>query len=105
MAATHEPGPEVTFDLGRAEAWVVHHVMVEQLTREDTAEPQPWWALDIARKVEDGTTTLTAFEAWRLRSDLLAYAECPDTPDTDLALTMAVVGRIEETFGEPPLLG
>ncbi|WP_435319319.1 hypothetical protein [Haloarchaeobius sp. TZWSO28] len=103
MVATHHPEPEVAFGLGRAEAWVVHHVMVEQLTREDHEGPEPWWALDIARKLEDGSTTLTPFEAWRLREDLLTYAEREDTPESDIALAMAIVSRIEATFGEPPL--
>jgi hypothetical protein len=76
--------------------------MVEQLTREASG-PQPWWALDIARTLEDGSTTLTPFEAWRLRGDLIDYAERADTPNTDVALSMAIVGRIEERFGSPPL--
>ncbi|WP_267640618.1 DUF7853 family protein [Haloarchaeobius amylolyticus] len=104
MAATHHPGPECEFGLGRAEAWVVHHVMVEQLTREDHDGEEPWWALDIVRKLENGTTTFTTYEAWRLREALLAHAERAETPDTDVAMAMAIVHRIEETFGSPPML-
>lgn len=90
-------------DLSRGEVWLVHHVMVDRLTDCDGGEPQPWWALNIARKLEADEATLTAFEAWRLRRALLSYADRDRTAASDVALATAVVERLEEQFGRVPL--
>ena len=89
--------------LSRAEAWVVHHVVLAHLLEEDAAsDDQPWWALETAAKLEAGEDRFTAFEAWRLRCALLDYAGSDGTPDADVALSIAVVDRIESEFDGPP---
>jgi hypothetical protein len=89
--------------LSRAEAWVVHHVVLAHLLDEDAdADDQPWWALGAAEKLETGEARFTAFEAWRLRCALLDYAGADATPETDVALSMAIVDRIEREFDGPP---
>jgi hypothetical protein len=88
--------------LSRAEAWVVHHVALDRLLDEDADEAQPWWALEAARKLEADETRFTPFEAWRLRSALREYADAPETPSADVALSEAVIDRIEREFDGPP---
>lgn len=105
MSATHTmpPTPDaqpVEFSL--AEEWVIHSVMLDQLTGDPDADDQPWWALGIASKLESGVQLLSPFEAWRLRRDLAAYADEPDTPAEDATLASDVVQRIDERFDPPP---
>ena len=89
--------------LSRAEAWVVHHVVLARLLDEEAdADDQPWWALEAVQKLEADDARFTAFEAWRLRYALREYASADDTPDTDVALSEAVVDRIEREFDGPP---
>ncbi|MFC6953867.1 hypothetical protein [Halorubellus litoreus] len=89
--------------LSRAEAWVVHHVVLAHLLDEDAdADEQPWWALEAAEKLEGDDARFTAFEAWRLRCALLDYAGEDGTPDADVALSVAIVDRIEREFDGPP---
>ncbi|WP_435359199.1 hypothetical protein [Haloarchaeobius sp. DFWS5] len=106
MSTAHEPQPTTTTDLGltRAEEWVVHYVMVEQLTRETAmGERPPWWAHDIVRKLEADSCTFTQYEAWRLRRDLLTYAAGDATPAADVTLATTVAERLGERYGDPPL--
>ncbi|WP_435346224.1 hypothetical protein [Haloarchaeobius sp. HRN-SO-5] len=103
MSSVRHTQTPTELDLSMDEAWLVHHVMVEQLTGGTSDEPQPWWALDIARKLERDDAALTPFEAWRLRSDLLDYAERETTATSDVALAHSVVSRLETRFGRPPL--
>lgn len=100
-ASTPEQTPTNRLELSRAEAWVVHHVVLERLLGGDDAE-QPWWALDAMRTLEAGEQRFTAFQAWRLRCALLAHATDPATPDPDVALARRVADRIERTFDGPP---
>jgi hypothetical protein len=88
-------------ELSLAEEWVIHSVMLEQLTG-DPDDDQPWWALGIASKLEAGVKLLSPFEAWRLRRDLTEYADAEDTPEGDAALARDVVERIDERFDHPP---
>ncbi|NHN41449.1 hypothetical protein G9C85_07330 [Halorubellus sp. JP-L1] len=100
-----EPAPDRTptnrLELSRAEAWVVHHVVLAHLLDED-ADAQPWWALEVAEKLEAGENRFTAFEAWRLRCALVEYADRDATPEADVALSVAVVDRIDSEFDGPP---
>jgi hypothetical protein len=93
--------PTNRLTLSRAEAWVVHHVVLTHLLDAD-ADDQPWWALETARKLEAGERRFTAFEAWRLRRALREYAGREDTPEGDVALGMAVADRITRDFEGPP---
>lgn len=91
--------------LSRAEAWVVHHVVLTHLLDGEAPtedDEQPWWALETIQKLESGTRRFTAFEAWRLRCALLEYVREDATPDADVALGLAVVETIEEAFDQPP---
>lgn len=88
--------------LSRAEAWVVHHVALDRLLDEDGDEDGPWWALEVAQKLEADEARFTTFEAWRLRCALREYANAPATPDVDAALATAVVERIDREFDGPP---
>jgi len=100
--APNQP-PTNRLALSRAEAWVVHHVVLARLLDEDAdADAQPWWALEAASKLEAGEDRFTAFEAWRLRCALLEYADLDATPEADVALSVAVVDRIEREFDGPP---
>ncbi|MFD1647459.1 DUF7853 family protein [Haloarchaeobius litoreus] len=103
MSSARNPPKSTGLTLSRGELWLVHHVMVERLTGHDEDDPQPWWALNIARKLEAGEPTLTTFEAWRLRRDLLDYAERDGTPVSDVAQAQAIVDQLESTFGRVPL--
>ncbi|WP_256296787.1 DUF7853 family protein [Haloarchaeobius salinus] len=103
MSSVRNPPKSTDVTLSRGELWLVHHVMVERLTGHDESEPQPWWALNIARKLEAGEPTLTTFEAWRLRRDLLDYAARDGTPSSDVARARAIVDQLEATFGRVPL--
>jgi len=98
--------------MSRAEQWVVHHVMLQQVEahREDGESP-PWWAINAIEKLEDrpvddGTAgtdrPFTCYEAWRLRRALSKYAEQPETPEDDVAAAVGLVRRLDETFVEPP---
>ncbi|GAA0673238.1 hypothetical protein ACFQDG_10145 [Natronoarchaeum mannanilyticum] len=98
--------------MSRAEQWVVHHVMLQQVEahREDGESP-PWWAINAIEKLEDrpveestaGTDRpFTCYEAWRLRRALSEYAEQPETPEDDVAAAVGLVRRLDETFVEPP---
>jgi hypothetical protein len=91
-------------DLSRAEEWVVHHVALSALTDENDSPgtPQPWWALETARKLEAGVRSFTQFEGWRLRVELLAYAATPATPVEDAARARTVGDRLERMFAPPP---
>jgi hypothetical protein len=102
MSTTHQTTTAQPVEFSRAEEWVVHHVMLDQLTGADADEEQPWWALGIASKLEAGMLAFTPFEAWRLRRDLRAYASDRCTPDEDAQLAEAVVERIDERFDPPP---
>jgi hypothetical protein len=88
--------------LSRAEAWVVHHVALDRLLDEDADEDQPWWAPEVAQTLEADAARFTAFEAWRVRSALRDYADAPETPDADVALSEAVIDRIDREFDGPP---
>jgi hypothetical protein len=89
--------------LSRAEAWVVHHVALAHLLEaDDDATDQPWWALEAVETLEGDDDRFTTFEAWRLRCVLLDYANADATPDTDAALSAAIVDRIEREFDGPP---
>lgn len=86
----------------RAEAWVVHHVALDRLLDEDADGDRPWWAPEVAQKLEADEARFTAFEAWRVRSALREYADAPGTPDVDVALSEAVIDRIDREFDGPP---
>lgn len=94
--------PTNRLSLSRAEAWVVHHVVLSHLFEEDDADEQPWWALETAKKLESDEPRFTAFEAWRLRHALLDYAESDATPESDVALSTAIADRISRDFDGPP---
>lgn len=96
--------PTNRLELSRAEAWVVHHVVLTHLLEEEALEDddQPWWALETIQKLESGVKRFTAFEAWRLRCALLDYVQDDETPEADVALGVAVVESIEDAFDEPP---
>jgi len=94
--------PTNRLELSRAQAWVVHHVVLEHLLEGDRDGDQPWWALDAVRTLEAGEAEFTAFQAWRLRCALLDHAADPETPDPDVTHARAVADRIERTFDGPP---
>jgi hypothetical protein len=100
-AAPNRP-PTNRLALSRAEAWVVHHVALDRLLGEDAGENQPWWALEAAQTLETDEPRFTTFEAWRLRSALREYADAPGTPAVDVALSEAMIDRIEREFDGPP---
>ncbi|WP_256298816.1 DUF7853 family protein [Haloarchaeobius salinus] len=95
---------QTRLDLSRAEEWVVHHVALSALTDESDSPhaPQPWWALETAKKLEAGVRSFTQFEGWRLRAELLAYAANPATPVEDAARARTVGDRLERMFAPPP---
>jgi hypothetical protein len=100
---TTPPAPDAQpVELSLAEEWVIHSVMLDQLTGDDAEDDQPWWALGIASKLESGVKLLSPFEAWRLRRDLEEYAAAEDTPSEDATLARDVVERIDERFDPPP---
>ncbi|MFC4408763.1 DUF7853 family protein [Haloarchaeobius iranensis] len=103
MSSARKQPRTADLSLSRGELWLVHHVMVERLTGHDEDDPQPWWALNIARKLEAGDPTLTTFEAWRLWRDLREYAERDSTPASDVAQAQAIIDRLEASFGRVPL--
>ncbi|WP_440988964.1 DUF7853 family protein [Haloarchaeobius baliensis] len=103
MSSARTPPEPTDLRLSRGELWLVHHVMVERLTGHDEDDPQPWWALNIARKLETGEPTLTTFEAWRLRRDLLDYVDREDTPASDVSRAQTIVDQLEAEFGRVPL--
>jgi len=106
MSATPQTNPVAPdaqpVEFSRAEEWVIHSVMLEQLTGESTDGDQPWWALGIASKLESGVHLLSPFEAWRLRRDLCEYAADDETPPEDADLAESVVERIDARFDPPP---
>ncbi len=106
MAATPTSNPVAPdaqpVELSRAEEWVIHSLMLDQLTDETTDGDQPWWALGIASKLESGVHLLSPFEAWRLRRDLREYADADGTPPEDADLAEAVAERIDRRFDPPP---
>jgi len=95
---------QTRLDLSRAEEWVVHHVALSALTDDSESPhvPQPWWALETAKKLEAGVRSFTQFEGWRLRAELLAYAAHPSTPDDDAAHARTVGDRLERGFAPAP---
>ena len=103
MSSAEYTKTPTNLDLSMDEAWLIHHVMVKKLTTGAADEPQPWWALDIARKLEADDDALTPFEAWRLRRDLLDYADRESTAASDVARAHSVISRLEARFGRAPL--
>lgn len=101
-ASPPDPTPTNRLELSRAQAWVVHHVVLEHLLDDDRDGDQPWWALDAVRTLEAGEARFTAFQAWRLRCALLDYADDPGTPAPDVPHARAVADRIERAFERPP---
>ena len=114
MSTTARRRDVTRLDLTRAEQWVVHHVMLNEIERRrENDEAPPWWAIDVIEKLEDrpvpdgtgapsGERSFTCYEAWRLRRALAAYADRSETPDRDVTLAVDVIHQLEETFVEPP---
>lgn len=90
-------------DLSRVEQWVLHDVLLTrcETARENERTP-PWWAVDVLQKVEEGTTSLTPFEAHRIRNDIQEYLDEDDTPEMDASSAKAIVREIDATFETPP---
>ena len=117
-ASTSAAGAVPTDDLGlsRAEQWVLHHVMVRAIeAAHDAHEQPPWWAIGVAQKLELAvgdhpsatdwvidSEALSCFEAWRIRRALLTYAGGEEVPESDAAVAMAIVTRLDERFEPPP---
>jgi len=114
MSTTAKRRDASRLEMSRAEQWVVHHVMLQQVeTYQEDGESPPWWATEVVEKLEDrsvvdeeATATtdqpFTCYEAWRLRRALTDYAEQPTTPESDVTTAVTLAQRLDETFVEPP---
>ncbi len=93
--------------LGRAEQWVVHHValthVMESRDPNRPGSPPPWWAVEVATKLERDQPSFTCYEGWRLIDALRSYADEPETPAEDVAAALAITDRLETAFDSPPM--
>lgn len=114
MSTTTNDPRDADLGLSRSESWVLHHVLTDRIDNATAAgERPPWWALEVAAKLEaTGTINasargcadrLTCFEAWRVRQALAEYADEPETPDRDAAAASAIVNRLDANFESPPV--
>ena len=111
MSATTAAGQmsdSIRLPLGRAEQWVVHHValthVMESKDPNRPGSPPPWWAVEVAKKLERDEYTLTCYEGWRLIGALNTYADDSDTPEADVVVARTVADRLEAAFHAPPMV-
>lgn len=113
MSTTTNDARGADLGLSRSESWVLHHILTDRIDAaiEDGERP-PWWALEVAAKLESTgtisasahqrTDRLTCFEAWRVRRALAEYAADESTPNRDAAAAWAIVDRLDASFESPP---
>lgn len=98
-----DPASSVAIDLSRAEQWVSHHVLLDEIgladgdqTPTDETDPSTQVILGVLEKLESGTFEFTAEELTTLQSACREHARTTDaTADRNLAT--AVSDRIGAT--------
>lgn len=87
-------------DLSSEEQWFVHRVLRGRLRR-DPDDPSRRSVAAALGKVEAGICSFTVREAHRLREAVSDHATDPSISLFELALTMIVIERIDESFDFP----